>query len=158
MFYRCQRFIYNYTNIDCPEYRRLFRTGEAFWKKQAKRGPSGPLRRTVRDTRITLGQNQCKNPSLHYGPSRGKERTVCDLGTPDSHCWSGADLLPILAQMTVAPPDQLAHQTLSGAQRTVWCPLPTVGAGHASPADCATDRCVGDRWHTGQFGAPRTVR
>jgi hypothetical protein len=35
---------------------------------------------------------------------------------PDSHCRrSGADLLPILAQMTVAAPSQLAHRTLSGA-------------------------------------------
>jgi hypothetical protein len=65
-------------------------------------------------------------------------------GAPlDSHCRrSGADLLPILAQMTVAPPGQLAH-------RTVRCPLPIVGAGHASPADCAADRCAGDRWLTG---------
>jgi hypothetical protein len=67
---------------------------------------------------------------------------------PDSHCRrSGADLLPILAQMTVADSWQLAH-------RTVRCPLPTVGVGHASPADCAADRCVGDRWLTGQSGAP----
>jgi hypothetical protein len=56
-------------------------------------------------------------------------------GAPDS-------LLPILAQMTVAAPGLMAH-------RTVRCPLPTVGAGHASPADC-----VGDRWLTGQSGAP----
>jgi hypothetical protein len=42
---------------------------------------------------------------------------------PDSHCRrSGADLLPFLAQMTVASPGQLAHRTLSGAHRTVWCP------------------------------------
>jgi hypothetical protein len=35
---------------------------------------------------------------------------------PDSHCrWSGADLFPFLAQMTVAAPGQLAHRTLSGA-------------------------------------------
>jgi hypothetical protein len=40
------------------------------------------------------------------------------------------------------------------AHRTVRCPLPTVGAGHASPADCTTDRCAGDRWLTGQSGAP----
>jgi hypothetical protein len=33
-------------------------------------------------------------------------------------------------------------------------PLPTVGAGHASPADCAADRCAGGRWLTGQSGAP----
>jgi hypothetical protein len=47
-----------------------------------------------------------------------------------------------------------------GAPDTVRCtsnspvPLPTVGAGHASPADCAADRCVGGRWLTGQSGAP----
>jgi hypothetical protein len=33
-------------------------------------------------------------------------------------------------------------------------PLPTVGEGHASPADCAANRCAGDRWLTGQSGAP----
>jgi hypothetical protein len=72
---------------------------------------------------------------------------------PDSHCRrSGADLLPILSQTTVAPPGQMAHQTLSGAHRIVRCPLPTVGAGHASPADYAGDRCTGDRWLTGQSG------
>jgi hypothetical protein len=65
---------------------------------------------------------------------------------PDSHCRrSDADLLPFLAQTTVAAPGQLAH-------RTVRCPLPTVDAGHASPADCAADRCAGDRWLTGQSG------
>jgi hypothetical protein len=74
---------------------------------------------------------------------------------PNSHCRrSSADLFPILAQTTVADLWQLAQRTLSGAHRTVRCPLPTVGAGHASPADCATDRCTGDRWLTGQSGAP----
>jgi hypothetical protein len=62
-------------------------------------------------------------------------RTGHSRAPPDSHCrWSGADLLPILAQTTVASLGQMAH-------RTVRCPLPTVGAGHASPADRATDRC-----------------
>jgi hypothetical protein len=42
---------------------------------------------------------------------------------PDNHCsMSGPDLLPNFAQMTVAAPWQLAHQTLSGAHRTVRCP------------------------------------
>jgi hypothetical protein len=79
-----------------------------------------------------------------------KEGNSCLLsgGAPDSHCsMSGADLLPNLAQLTVATPGWLAH-------RTVRCPQPTVGAGHASPADCATDRCAGGRWLTGQSGAP----
>jgi hypothetical protein len=74
---------------------------------------------------------------------------------PDSHCsMSGADLLPKLAQMTIAVPWQLAHRTLSGAHRTVRCPLPAVGAGHASPADCAPDRCASGRWLTRHSGAP----
>jgi hypothetical protein len=65
---------------------------------------------------------------------------------PNSHYRrSGADLLPFLAQTTVADPWQLAH-------RTVRCPLPTVGASHASPMDCAVDRCAGDHWLTGQSG------
>jgi hypothetical protein len=59
-----------------------------------------------------------------------------------------------LAQSTVADSRQLAHQTLSGAHRTLRCLLPTVGAGHASPAYCAADRCPVDRWLTGQSGEP----
>jgi hypothetical protein len=73
-------------------------------------------------------------------------RTGQSSAPPDSHCRrSGTDLLPFLAQTTVAALGQLAHRTLSGAHRTVRCPLPTVGAGHASPADCAADRCAGGR-------------
>jgi hypothetical protein len=71
----------------------------------------------------------------------------------DSHCRrSGADLLPFLAQTTIAALGQLAHRTLSGAHQTIRCLLPTVGTGHASPADCTADRCAGDRWLTGQSG------
>jgi hypothetical protein len=82
-------------------------------------------------------------------------RTGQSGAPPDSHCrQSGADLLPILAQSTVADSRQLAHRTLSGAHRTVRCLLPTVGVGHASPADCAADRCSVDHWLTGQSGAP----
>jgi hypothetical protein len=46
------------------------------------------------------------------------------------------------------------HTGQSGAHRTVRCPQPTIGWGHASRADCATDRCAGGRWLTGQSGAP----
>jgi hypothetical protein len=72
-------------------------------------------------------------------------------GVPlDSHCRrSGANLFPFLVQMTVADSWQMAHRTLSGAHRTVRCPVPTVGGGHASPTDCAVDR-----WLTGQSSAP----
>jgi hypothetical protein len=82
-------------------------------------------------------------------------RTGQSGAPPDSHCrWFGADLLPFLVQTTVTASGQLAHRTLSSAHRTVRCPLPTVGAGHASPADCRADRCAGDRWLTGQSDAP----
>jgi hypothetical protein len=75
-------------------------------------------------------------------------RTGQSGAPPDNYCSCPVrDLLPILAQPTIADLWQLAH-------RTVRCPLPTVGAGHASPADCAADRCAGGRWLTGQSSAP----
>jgi hypothetical protein len=71
------------------------------------------------------------------------------------HCsCSVRDFLPFLAQPTVATSGWLAHRTLSGAHRTIRCPQPTIGADHTSPANCAADRCTGDRWLTGQSGAP----
>jgi hypothetical protein len=82
-------------------------------------------------------------------------RTGQSGAPPDIHCSCPVrDLLPILARTTIADSWQLAHRTLSSAHRTVRCPLPTDGAGHASPVDCATDRCAGGRWLTGQSGAP----
>jgi hypothetical protein len=72
---------------------------------------------------------------------------------PDSYCSSSVhDLLPYRAQPTVGPRDRLAHRTLSGAQRIVWCAQPTAGTGHASPADCAADH-----WPRAPL-AHRTVR
>jgi hypothetical protein len=41
---------------------------------------------------------------------------------------SGADFFPSLAKPTVGDSEPLAHRTLSGAHRTVWCPLLTVGS------------------------------
>jgi hypothetical protein len=80
-------------------------------------------------------------------------RTGQSGAPPDSHCsYLVRDLLPILAPTIVADSWQLAHRTLSDAHRTVRCPLPTVGSGHASPADCEADRCSGGRWLTGQSG------
>jgi hypothetical protein len=65
---------------------------------------------------------------------------------PDNHCsYPVRDCLRNKAHSTVAASGSMAHRTLSGAHWTVRCPLPTVGAGHASPADCAADRFAGDR-------------
>jgi hypothetical protein len=78
-------------------------------------------------------------------------RTVrCTTG--QSMFMSGARSPPYRAQPTIAHPGPLAHRTLSGAHRTVRCAQPTVGARHASPADCAADR-----WPRAPL-AHRTVR
>jgi hypothetical protein len=74
---------------------------------------------------------------------------------PDSPCSCPVrDLLPFLAHPTIGPRCRLAHQTLSGAHRTVRCPQPTIGATtrHAQIA-WPTVGTV-DHWLTGQSGAP----
>jgi hypothetical protein len=68
-------------------------------------------------------------------------RTRQSGAPPDMNSSSPVpDLLPYQVQPAVGPPVLLAHRTLSGALRTVRCDQPTVGAGHASPADC-TAKC-----------------
>ena len=67
---------------------------------------------------------------------------------------SGADFFPSLVKPTVGDSEPLAHRTLSGAHRTVWCPLLTVGS--ATRRTRITRPTVGsaDCWLTGQSGAP----
>jgi hypothetical protein len=68
-------------------------------------------------------------------------RTGQSGAPPDMNSSSPVpDLLPYQVEPTVGPRVPLAHRTLSDAHRTVRCDQPTVGAGHASPADCTTDR------------------
>jgi hypothetical protein len=79
------------------------------------------------------------NLGRQFLPSVGW-RTGQSGAPPDKHCSvSSADCLPKIAQSSVAEMEPLAHRTLSGAHRTVRCPLPTIGAV--------------DRWLTGQSGA-----
>jgi hypothetical protein len=74
-------------------------------------------------------------------------RTRQSGAPPDNHCSCPVrDLLPILAQTTVADSWQLAHQTLSGAHRTVRCTLD-------SPVPPA-DRWRGPRVACGLHGRP----
>jgi hypothetical protein len=69
------KFIYNYSKsivqntVDYSGQEKLF-------GKTPTRGPSGSLRRTVYGTKVTLGQEHCKNTSIHYGPSDGEASTV----------------------------------------------------------------------------------
>jgi hypothetical protein len=67
---------------------------------------------------------------------------------------SGADFFPSLAKPTIGGSEPLAHRPLSGAHRTVRCPLLTVGS--ATRRAWITRPTVGpaDCWLTGQSGAP----
>jgi hypothetical protein len=86
-------------------------------------------------------------------------RTGQSGAPPDNHCSCPVcNLLPILAQPTVADSWQLAHRTLSGAHRTVRC-TPDSPVPPYRPLARAMRRPrivwptgAGDRWLTGQSG------
>jgi hypothetical protein len=67
---------------------------------------------------------------------------------------SGADFFPVLAQPTVGDLEPLAHRTLSGAHRTVRCPLQAVGPATRHTRIARPTVGSADRWLTGQSGAP----
>jgi hypothetical protein len=67
---------------------------------------------------------------------------------------SGVDFLPILAQPTVEDLEPLAHRTLSGAHRTVRCPLLTVGSATRLARIARPTVGPAESWLTGQSGAP----
>jgi hypothetical protein len=77
LFFRCIKFIYINSKsivrntVDYSEQEKLLGNSPV-------RGPSRPLRRTIRDTRVTLGQEHCKNKYLHCGLSEGEASTVRD--------------------------------------------------------------------------------
>jgi hypothetical protein len=76
-------------------------------------------------------------------------------GTPDIPCsLSGADRLPKLAHPIVEDLEPLAHRTLSGAHRTVWCPHLTVGSATRHARIARPTVGAADHWLTGQSGAP----
>jgi hypothetical protein len=60
------------------------------------------------------------------------------------------DLLPYRAKPTVGSSVPLAHQTLSGAHRTVWCDQLTVGLATCRPLIAQPTVGRGRRWLTGQ--------
>jgi hypothetical protein len=77
-------------------------------------------------------------------------------GAPlDNYCSCPVlDFFPYGEQPTVGPQNQLAHRTLSGAHRTVRCAQPTVGATTCRAKIARPTVGAGDRWLTGQSGAP----
>jgi hypothetical protein len=78
-------------------------------------------------------------------------RTGQSGAPPDSPCSCPVrDLLPFIAHPTVADLRQLAHRTLSGAHRTVRCPLSTIGAPTRRARIARPTVGAVDRWLTGQ--------
>jgi hypothetical protein len=83
-------------------------------------------------------------------------------GAPDSPvrhrtgpvACSVRDLLPNRAHLTIAPLGRLAHRTLSGAHRTVRCTSWPLEQSMCRPQIARPTVGAGDRWLTGQFGAP----
>jgi hypothetical protein len=74
---------------------------------------------------------------------------------PDNYCSCPVlDFFPYGEEPTVGPRDWLAHRTLSGAHRTVRCAQPTVGATTCHAKIAWPTVGAGDRWLTGQSGAP----
>jgi hypothetical protein len=94
------------------------------------------------------------NPGRQFLPSVGW-RTGQSGAPSDIHCsLSGADLLPKLAQSTVADLEPLAHQTQSGAHRTIRCSHLTVGSATRHMRIARPTVGPTDRWLIGQSGAP----
>jgi hypothetical protein len=67
---------------------------------------------------------------------------------------SGAYFFPSPTQPTVDDLEPLAHRTLSGAHRTVRCPLLTVGSATCHARIARPTVGSADRWLTGQSSAP----
>jgi hypothetical protein len=94
------------------------------------------------------------NPGRQFLPSVGW-RTGQFGAPPDIPCsLSGADSLPKLAQPTVEDLEPLAHRTLSGAHRTVRCPIQTVGSATRHARIARPTVGSADSWLAGQSGAP----
>jgi hypothetical protein len=76
-------------------------------------------------------------------------RTGQSGAPPDNHCSCPVrDLLPFLPHPTVGPRGAV------GTPDTVRCPLPTVGATTCRVKIARPTVGAGDRWLTGQSGAP----
>jgi hypothetical protein len=83
---------------------------------------------------------------------------LLSTGAPESpvhhRTLSGADFFSVLAQPSIGDLEPLAHRTLSGAHRTVRCPLQTVGPATRHARIARPTVGSADRWLTGQSGAP----
>jgi hypothetical protein len=94
-----------------------------------------------------------------WRPTRKAILAFCRVAHRTVRCTTGQPLFMSGARSpSHSGADNHCRFVAVGAPDTVRCtpdspvPLPTVGVGHASPADCTADRCAGGRWLTGQSG------
>jgi hypothetical protein len=97
-----------------------------------------------------LGAVEC-NQGRQFLPSVAWRTGQSGAPTDTVRCG----FLSFFAKPTVGALEPLAHRTLSGARRTVQCPLPTVGSATCLARIARPTVGSADRWHTGQSGAPR---
>jgi hypothetical protein len=96
-----------------------------------------------------------KEARSRWRPTRKAILAFCRVAHRTVRCTTGQPLFMSGARSpSYSGANDRCRFVAVGAPDTVRCPLPTVGAGHASPVDCAADRCAGGRWLTGQSGAP----
>jgi hypothetical protein len=99
-----------------------------------------------------------KGPRSRWKQSRKANLAFYQVAHRTVRCTTGHcpvhDFLPEMEQSTVAVLESLAHQTLSGAHRTVRCPHLTVGSATRHARIARPTVGPADRWLTGQSGAP----
>jgi hypothetical protein len=103
-----------------------------------------------------------KAAKSRWRPIRKAKVAFCRVAHQTVWCTTGQPLFMSGARSpSYSGADDRCRFVAVGASDTVRCtpdtpvPLPTIGAGHASPVDCAADRCAGGRWLIGQSGAPQ---
>jgi hypothetical protein len=166
-FLRCIKFIY--INSKSTVRNTVDYSGqEKLFGNSPLRGPSGPLQRTVRDTRVTLGQEHCKTsiyatncPKEKWAPFRTK-LGPSGLRRGSSDHWKNQEnpkvtgsvkfIFNVLADRLgyTAEPSMTA---LSDIWRCIKCTI-------AVDLAVTADRCDFSRWCAGAwcrcFGSDRT--
>jgi hypothetical protein len=99
-----------------------------------------------------------KGPRSRWKQSRKANLAFCRVAHRTVRCTTGhrpvPDFLLEMEQSTVAVLEPLAHRTLSGAHRTVWCPHLTVGSATRHARIARPTVGPADRWLTGHSSAP----
>jgi hypothetical protein len=81
-----------------------------------------------------------------WRPTRKAMLAFCRVAHRTVRCTTGQPLFMSGARSpSYSGADDHCRFVAVGAPDTVRCPLPTVSMGHASPADCAADRCASGR-------------